>query len=176
MTQKLNGRNSSRIIWKLSSQNTRARIKTRSSPGCMKRSADSRSSSIIYRRAVLFHRKKKTLKLSLDDRLVLVDPFHQSLSIRQQCALLGIPRSSWYYTPFSVEETTPALMHAIDRQCTKTPFYGRLIDAIIRISMDGKGRALDNVFVVRLWRSVKYEDVYLNNYSHPNALREGLRA
>ena len=46
----------------------------------------------------------------------------------------------------------------------------------ITISMDGKGRWVDNVFVERLWRSVKYEDVYLRAYETPAALRTGLTA
>lgn len=49
-------------------------------------------------------------------------------------------------------------------QFTSNDFTARLQDAGIAISMDGKGRALDNVFVERLWRSVKYEEVYLNDY------------
>jgi putative transposase len=40
--------------------------------------------------------------------------------------------------------------------------------------MDGKGRWLDNVFVERLWRSVKYEDIYLRAYETPRALQQGL--
>ncbi len=44
----------------------------------------------------------------------------------------------------------------------------------IAISMDGKGRWVDNVFVERLWRSVKYEDVYLRAYETPADLRKGL--
>ena len=44
----------------------------------------------------------------------------------------------------------------------------------VKISMDGKGRWVDNVFVERLWRSVKYEDVYLRAYGTPAALRTGL--
>ena len=44
----------------------------------------------------------------------------------------------------------------------------------VKISMDGKGRWVDNVFVERLWRSVKYEDVYLRAYETPAALRAGL--
>ena len=44
----------------------------------------------------------------------------------------------------------------------------------IAISMDGKGRWVDNVFVERLWRSVKYEDVYLRAYETPTELRAGL--
>ena len=50
-------------------------------------------------------------------------------------------------------------------QFTSTAFTGRLTAAQIAISMDGRGRALDNIFVERLWRTVKYEEVYLNDYS-----------
>ena len=44
----------------------------------------------------------------------------------------------------------------------------------IRISMDGKGRWIDNVFIERLWRSVKYEEVYLNEYQSVEDLRHRL--
>lgn len=50
-------------------------------------------------------------------------------------------------------------------QFTSLAFTGRLLGAGIRISMDGRGRALDNIFVERLWRSVKYEEVYLKEYA-----------
>jgi putative transposase len=59
-------------------------------------------------------------------------------------------------------------------QFTALAFTGRLNEAQIRISMDGRGRALDNIFVERLWRSVKYEDVYLKNYEAVPALTSGL--
>ena len=49
-------------------------------------------------------------------------------------------------------------------QFTATPFTDRIKAAGTQISMDGRGRALDNVFVERLWRSVKYEEVYLKDY------------
>lgn len=49
-------------------------------------------------------------------------------------------------------------------QFTSDDFTGRLRKAEIRISWDGKGRAFDNIFVERLWRSVKYEEVYLKEY------------
>ena len=52
-------------------------------------------------------------------------------------------------------------------QFTSDAFTGRLEAENILISMDGRGRALDNVFVERLWRTVKYEDVYLKDYSDP---------
>jgi putative transposase len=50
-------------------------------------------------------------------------------------------------------------------QFTSAAFTGRLETAGVQISMDGRGRALDNVFVERLWRSVKYEEVYLKDYA-----------
>ncbi len=50
-------------------------------------------------------------------------------------------------------------------------FTERLLQRGIQISMDGRGRALDNIFVERLWRSVKYEEVYLKDYSDaPDAM------
>ena len=59
-------------------------------------------------------------------------------------------------------------------QFTSASFTQVLLDQEIRISMDGRGRALDNVFVERLWRSVKYEDIYLKDYQSPFALNAGL--
>ena len=59
-------------------------------------------------------------------------------------------------------------------QFTATAFTSRLENAGIRVSMDGKGRCLDNVFVERLWRTVKYEDVYLRNYERVPELSAGL--
>ena len=60
-------------------------------------------------------------------------------------------------------------------QFTAHTFTGRLAEAGIRISMDGRGRALDNIFVERLWRSVKYEDIYLKQYETVPALDRGLQ-
>ena len=59
-------------------------------------------------------------------------------------------------------------------QFTSRIFTGRLEAAGVKISMDGKGRALDNVFVERLWRSVKYEHIYLHDYSSVRLLHQGL--
>jgi putative transposase len=240
----------------------------------------------------------------------MIEPEYPELSLRRQCSLLSLPRASWYYAPVSVDKQTLELMNAIDRQYTKTPFYGirkmteamneqglhvnhkrigrlmhqmgihavypgpktsipgenhmiypyllkdvsitapnqvwstdityipmtrgfmycmavidwysryvlawdisntqdacfcvnvldkalmlnnpmifnndqgsqftseqftqRLLDAHILISMDGRGRALDNIFIERLWRSLKYEDIYLHDYSDPRALHDGI--
>lgn len=58
---------------------------------------------------------------------------------------------------------------------TSPHYLGRLRQANVQISMDGRGRALDNIFTERLWRSVKYEEVYLNEYLTPREARQGLR-
>ena len=60
-------------------------------------------------------------------------------------------------------------------QFTNEEFTQILIKAGIKISMDGRGRALDNIFVERLWRTVKYENVYLKGYQTIPEAREGLR-
>ena len=59
-------------------------------------------------------------------------------------------------------------------QFTAQAFTARLEAADIRVSMDGRGRALDNVFVERLWRSVKYENIYLYDYATVPQLEVGL--
>lgn len=249
---------------------------------------------------------------SIPDRRQLIDINHQKLSINRQCELLEVSKGALYYTPKPIDAYTLCLMDLIDRQHTKTPFYGsrrlvaylksisynvnrkrvqRLmqvmrIEAIypkpqlsrrdkthkiypyllrgvriekpdqvwstdityikigngfayltavmdwysryvlswrlsntlensfcvealeesleisqpeifntdqgsqytainflmvlekrnIKISMDSKGRALDNVFIERLWRSVKYEDVYLKDYQTMNDAYRSLKA
>ena len=61
-------------------------------------------------------------------------------------------------------------------QYTSEAFIAVLNGHEVKISMDGKGRWIDNVVVERLWRSVKYEDVYLHAYETPATLRAGLTA
>ena len=61
-------------------------------------------------------------------------------------------------------------------QFTSAGFTGRLEAAGIRISMDGRGRWLDNVFVERLWRSLKYEEVHLKAYADGREARAGISA
>ena len=59
-------------------------------------------------------------------------------------------------------------------QFTSVEFIEHLQAAGIRISMDGRGRVYDNIFVERLWRTVKYEEVYLHDYSMVSEARNGL--
>ena len=257
---------------------------------------------------------KKNLSNSASDKKQLIDPFEEKISIRRQCLLLGVSRSSVYYSAHHPQNDSPSdkkLMDRIDNQYSKTPFYGtrkmakrlsskknpinrkrvqrlmrkmgisaiyqrpntskankhhkkfpyllrgliinqpnqvwatdityvRLkkgfaylvviidwysrrvlswklsntldsifcIDALteaielygaptyfntdqgsqftsndftkvlednnIKISMDGKGRAIDNVFTERLWRTVKYEDIFLRGYETMTEAQQGL--
>jgi putative transposase len=59
-------------------------------------------------------------------------------------------------------------------QFTSEAFTGRLLAQGIQVSMDGRGRCMDNVFVERLWRSVKYEEVYLKAYQNGSEARRGI--
>ncbi len=61
-------------------------------------------------------------------------------------------------------------------QFTSQSFTGKLLGAGVQISMDGRGRALDNIFVERLWRSVKYEEVYLKDYRNVAEAKQGLKS
>ncbi len=84
--------------------------------------------------------------------------------------------------PFVLSAVERALAHAQPEiwnsdqgsHFTSPQYTDRLLAAQVRISMDGRGRALDNIFVERLWRSVKYEEVYLHDYATPRAARQGL--
>lgn len=253
---------------------------------------------------------KKKLPPSVDAKRTLIEPEHPVLSVRRQCELIGLNRSSWYYTPAGESAENLHFMRLIDEQYLRTPFYGwprmtaylqragqavngkrvrrlmhlmglqaiypkpRLSQAVpgrrvypyllrrmsivrpcqvwssdityipmaqgfmylvaiidwfsryvlawrlsntldgtfclealhdalqhgrpeifntdqgaqftaheftgtletagIRVSMDGRGRALDNIFIERLWRTVKYEDVYLMDYATVPDLDRGL--
>ncbi len=66
----------------------------------------------------------------------------------------------------ALSQSTPEIFNSDQgSQFTATEFTSRLEATGVAISMDGRGRAIDNVFIERLWRSVKYEEVYLHDYS-----------
>jgi len=60
-------------------------------------------------------------------------------------------------------------------QFTSDAFIDKLERHGIRVSMDGKGRALDNIYIERLWRSLKYEEIYLNDYRSMEDLKAGVK-
>jgi len=75
----------------------------------------------------------------------------------------------------ALQKGTPAIFNTDQgSQFTARAFTDMLINAGIRISMDGRGRALDNIFIERFWRTVKYEDIYLKNYETVPALTTGM--
>lgn len=77
----------------------------------------------------------------------------------------------------ALAEDTPEVFNTDQGvQFTAAAWTGRLEAAGVAVSMDGRGRCLDNVFVERLWRTVKYEDVYLRGYETVAELERGLTA
>jgi putative transposase len=75
----------------------------------------------------------------------------------------------------ALAQATPTIWNSDQGSHFTSPQYlERLQQAQVQISMDGKGRALDNIFTERLWRTVKYEEVYLHDYAHPQEARQYL--
>ena len=60
-------------------------------------------------------------------------------------------------------------------QFTSIKFTQKLLDTKIRINMDGRGRVFDNIFIERLWRTVKYGNIYINEYQTVTDVRQGLK-
>ena len=101
---------------------------------------------------------------------------------------------SRYVVSWAMDETLemPFVLSAVDRALwvavpniwnsdqgshfTSPAYIARLQAAEVAISMDGRGRALDNIFIERLWRSVKYEEVYINEYGSPRQAHQRLNA
>ena len=74
-------------------------------------------------------------------------------------------------------QTAPEIWNSDQGSHFTSPRYvERLQNAYVSISMDGRGRALDNIFTERLWRTVKYEEVYLNEYDSPKEAYHQLAA
>lgn len=90
-----------------------------------------------------------------------------SLTLETEFCLSALDRAFEYGRPEIFNSDQGA-------QFTSQEFTGKLLEEEVRISMDGRGRATDNVFVERLWRSVKYEEVYLHEYETPYVVEERL--
>ena len=72
-------------------------------------------------------------------------------------------------------QATPEILNSDQgSQFTWAPYIELLRAQAVAVSMDGRGRALDNVFTERLWRSVKYEEVFLHDYAAPREAHSGL--
>jgi len=98
---------------------------------------------------------------SAEARRALVDPAHPELSIRRQCALLGLSRASYYYVAAPEDPLNLELMRRIDRQYLETPFYGwpRMTASLRR-----QGYAVNGKRVRRLMRRMGLQAITLRRY------------
>jgi putative transposase len=75
----------------------------------------------------------------------------------------------------ALSRATPIIWNSDQGSHFTSPQYtGLLTEAGVQISMDGRGRFVDNIFTERLWRTIKYEQVYLHEYSTPREARQSL--
>ncbi len=75
----------------------------------------------------------------------------------------------------ALSQAQPVIWNSDQGSHFTSPQYTQLLlDAGVQISMDGRGRALDNIFTERLWRTIKYEEVYLKEYASPRDARRSL--
>ena len=102
---------------------------------------------------------KKNLDLTLEEKRKTVNKNHPQISIKRQCELLSLSRASLYYKPLSKshDDTNRQLMHLIDEQFTKTPFYGvRRITA----HLNRQGHKVNRKRVARLMREMGLKAIY----------------
>jgi putative transposase len=100
---------------------------------------------------------KKNLPSSPDPLRGLIEPGHPELSVRRQCELLGLPRSTWHYRAAEASEEDLCLMRMIDEQYLRTPFFGsrRMV-----IWLAQQGRSVNRKRVQRLMRGMGIEAIY----------------
>ena len=97
------------------------------------------------------------MAISVEQKRELVETGHPRLSLRRQCALLGLARGSWYYQPVGPSAEDVELMRLLDEQYTATPFYGmRRMTAWLR----SRGYAVNHKRVGRLLRQMGLEAIY----------------
>jgi putative transposase len=117
-------------------------------PLCIKKSVSSKCS---------WTGSKKNQVGSLEHKRRLIEPAHPEVSIAQQCELLGLARSSYYYQPTGESEENLLLMRLLDEQYTRTPFYG-----ILRMTawLRSQGYEVNHKRVARLLRMMGVEAIY----------------
>src|SRR3954451_4291596 len=124
------------------------------------------------------------LHRQLGDRPIALERRHRHLRLERgavllprllHCLLLQF-RAIWERALTSPPVSFPGTTSNTDQgsQFTSDDFIGVLKRDPIKISMDGKGRCMDNVFVERLWRSLKYEEVYLHAYASVSEAKSGI--
>ena len=100
-------------------------------------------------------------------RLVITWELSNTMEAEICAKTAGVGLSASKHTPliFNVDQGS---------QFTSNVFIDTIESYAVKVSMDGRGRALDNVFIERLWRSIKYEDIYLRGYEDGLCLHQGL--
>ena len=87
----------------------------------------------------------------------LIEPEHNGLSIRRQCLLLGLGRSTWHYQPVEDDEDDLRLMRRLDEQYLRTPFYG---SRRMTLWLCGNDEEINRKRVQRLMRTMGIEAIY----------------
>jgi putative transposase len=100
---------------------------------------------------------KKNLTDSIEQRRSRIEPGHAELSVRQQCQLLGLPRSTFYYQPVPETQENLALMNLLDQQYLRTPYYG---SRRMQIWLSRHDHLVNRKRVRRLMRQMGLEVVY----------------
>ncbi len=104
----------------------------------------------------------------MKERCRLVSPDYKSLSIRKQCEVLEEAIST---------HGKPEIINSDQgSQYTSSLWINYLEGQNIRVSMDGKGRALDNAYIERFWKSIKYDYIYLNPCDDGFELLQGIKS
>lgn len=109
------------------------------------------------------------MMLSTEDRRHLVEPTHQELSIRRQCELIGLPRSSYYYKPAQESEKNLILMRSIDELYLRYPFLGSRRMAVL-LSRE-KNSPINRKRIQRLMRKMGIEAIFpgpKTSIAHPD--------
>ncbi|MCP4179243.1 MAG: DDE-type integrase/transposase/recombinase, partial [bacterium] len=115
------------------------------------------NSSYMYLAAIIDLYSRKVLSWKLSNTM---DSSFCILALEEAIRQYGIPAI------FNTDQGT---------QFTSESFIKVLKSNDIQISMDGKGRALDNIYIERLWRTLKYEEIYLNSYENPVELKKAIK-
>ena len=124
----------------------------------------------VYLAAVVdwFSRRVLAWKLSITmETSFCIEALEEALSMNERPEIFNTDQGSQFRGPHG-----QVFVRGVE--FTSEAFTGRLKEEGIRISMDGKGRWRDNVFVERVWRSIKYEEVYLHAYASVNEARQSI--
>jgi len=103
----------------------------------------------------------------------LIEPEHEGISIQRQCELVGLVRSMWYYEPKPERPEDLRLMRLLDEKYMERPYVG-----VLRMTEWLEKKLKEKInpkHVRRLWRTVKYEEVYLHDYATVEDVIEALK-